>query len=260
MRANVHVTAISIAPIVFEVIFLFIASADCNATEERDASDVGVRLASHLTFALRFHLSQNQLNKWNASLTETGMTCVENQVKEQLMNPKGGQCVITVKNDAVLGSGMDYEDDSEIPSEELSKAFCNDGCHNIFISAYKDCGFIADDVSRKLFGGLCTNTNEKDMQCIEILTRFDNDTQLRHCMSASNCEGMCKQIIAPLRCCLRTEEAEVAKLLTNCGLTQESKWCKETAVTFITNTAFTNYGSVINSILLSAIFFVGIYY
>ena len=224
-----------------------------------DVADIGVDLISHLGSALEFQLSPDELTAWNATITEARLECIGETIKENLYTANS-QCSVSVSESKISADeGSGWEDDAEgsaIPPEVLSRMFCNDACHSIFMLAYDSCGLFESDAGKEVknvLGGLCATVKEKEV-CLEVVTKFEPDSELLNCMTEEGCSRSCKlsaeKTITELGCCLRADGAfgsDVTKLLNGCGL-QGSQGCKE----MITEDLITNkaVATSINNIII----------
>ena len=208
-----------------------------NASSDLEISELGVELISHFGPALELQFSPNELSRWNASADETGFACIEDMINIKLY--QGSQCSVSEsKGDAVIDAdGSGWEDDSEgsrFTPETLSKTFCNDACHGVFMSAYEKCGYFEGDTGKRVkdfLGGVCTAAQKEEV-CLEVLTRFEPDSQLERCMSEGGCPGICKSLAEDaalkLQCCVRKDisASSLAQLFTECGV-EGKQDCKE---------------------------------
>ena len=236
----------------FAVSLVFCCLKCCAAKNAPDLSDVAVDVISHLKPALQLLLSAEELSRWNTSVTEQQLTCIDDEVKDLLtrsaQSTDVSECSVSLEElfesvhitsggSAELGSGSD-DDTEEFSVGVLSEVFCNQACGSLLLSAYGTCGLFNDTVDKQLNDMLCRRTS-KDELCLEVVASPSFPSALLTC-TEKGCEESCKQGLKEFGCCLHF--AVGSSLSEQCQLPE----CKEED---ITNTAVATSSSTVIYIL-----------
>lgn len=248
-----------------------------------DVAEIAVEVISRLGSAV-LQLSPDELSRWNASLSDQRLTCVEDTIKAQFI----GRAKYAAECENVLqkvfeadgagtpdlgstafqsGSG-EYEDDEQVlPSGITSALLCNEACENILLSAYERCEFFEDDPGKRVkraLGGLC-HTNEKGEYCVDVFIEKQHTlpTAFQNC-GVQGCPMSCNQEVLQgleeFGCCLHfSGSAELfggidslSKLRSKCRLEDVLK-CEKVVEGVVTDATATNSGTLYMVLIVCAV-------
>lgn len=248
-----------------------------------DVAEIAVEVISRLGSGV-LQLSPDELSRWNASLSDERLTCVEETIQEQFIrrdkyadecknvlqkvfeadgagNPDLGSTAFQ------SGSGEYTDDEHELPRGITSALLCNQACEKILLSAYERCEFFKDDPGKRVkhaLGGLC-QTNKDGEYCVDVFIEKQHTlpTAFQNC-GAQGCPMSCKQEtlqgLEEFGCCLHfSGSAEIfggidslSKLRSECRL-QDVLKCEKVVEEVLTDATATNSGTLYMVLIVCAV-------
>ena len=221
------------------LVFVSLCFAYCTARNAPDVSELALEIISQLSPALlQLQLSADELDQWNATVTDEHLLCVEYTIKEWFTRPSAPATSSSVQecssaledllepffasgdgregindddDDSESGSGGDYDEVEAMSLHAVTSVFCHGACGNVLLSAYSSCKLFDDALGKRVSNALVDlcSVNSNGEHCLEVLARSTFPAALMKC-TANDCSENCKegleQVGKEIGCCVHLAE------------------------------------------------------